>query len=178
MQCPACAFENMPGNQACARCGAQLVTDEIDPNDLRPPRATTGKKHRLQYALNRIIDRFPRTRPRWLRWLDADFGLPSHAIAAVLWSAIPGLGHLMTGRRRAAAVSLGVWLLIFGVAVNFYPGARWWTAAGVLLSWHAQVAFDAGRLASFTTRSMQRIRLILICLVMVAITIDRLTVTV
>ncbi|NLE38341.1 MAG: hypothetical protein GX621_09990 [Pirellulaceae bacterium] len=83
MQCPSCHFENMPGVEACGRCGAVLRVASMA-IDVNPPRAKRKGGHwrawypflrRWQSAKHGIapiltlarqgLDEFSRTRPTW-----------------------------------------------------------------------------------------------------------------
>ena len=94
MQCRACAFENMPGQTACGRCGAQLAAaGDASPADLHPPRAGRLRLIRpFRYTLNRWFDHGPIAPPPWmLRLFPPGPHLPSSARVAVLLSVVPAL---------------------------------------------------------------------------------------
>ena len=96
MQCPACAFENMPGVEACARCGAVFSVERAQPADLRPPRSGRRRRPGFRFALNRLRDSFPETRPTWMQFSGSDAALPARSVALMFYSLVPGLGHAMT----------------------------------------------------------------------------------
>ncbi len=90
---------------------------------------------------------------------DAD--LPGRAWMAMVLSIIPGLGHLVCGRRRAAAVCFVAWVVGVVVCVNFYHGA----VGGLLLSfvclWPAVTAFDAAEVRRHARLPGDRIRIMM-----------------
>ena len=160
MQCPACGFENIPGTKACVRCRAQLVvTEPVAPEELVPPRAGRLKAlRRLRYALTRLIDGLPRnTLGKLGRFFTGGAVLPGDAIAAGLLSIVPGLGHLAGGRPRAAAISLTGWLGLLALTANFYAGATGGLLLGLLIAWHAGVAFDAAKVHQHTDGIRERL---------------------
>ncbi|MHC4201105.1 MAG: S26 family signal peptidase [Planctomycetota bacterium] len=134
---------------------------------LTPPRAGRAKSLRpLGYGINRAVDRLPRGMPdRLARVFRGDSVLPGESVAAMLLSVVPGLGHLMSGRRKAAALVFGVWLVAVILTVNFYYGATGTLLFAFLVGGHAGVVFDAGR-ARDTVRSLRdRLRIMLFLLI-------------
>ena len=168
MRCPSCGFENMPGRDACGRCGAQLVASgEHAAEEFMPARAGAGKRLRpFGYWLNRVLDGRPRgAYLRLARFLRGSSRIPGVSMAAMLLSVLPGLGHLLSGRRRAALVAAGVWLLAVFVTANFYTGAPRQVLVGLLVAWHAGVVFHAGRVWRTTPAAFDRVRVMLLVLV-------------
>jgi len=172
LHCPACGFQNIPGTQRCTRCQAQLLaTEPAAAADLSPPRAgrLKGLRH-LVYGLNRFIERRPR--PLFERlggWFSAASAVPGAAVAAAILSVVPGLGHLASGRRRAGLVAFLIWLILLTLTANFYAGATGGLLVGALVSWHAAVAYDAGRLQQHLAGVGERLRAMLLILLLAAI---------
>ena len=172
MQCPLCGFENIPGTQRCTSCRSQLeAAAPPAPADLTPPRAGALKGIRsVVYAINRFLDRLPARPAAWLgRVFNTERGMPGEALAAMLLSVLPGVGHLATGRRLAALAAAGVWLLLGFITANFYSGSTGGLLIGTLASWHACVVFDAGRLQQHTTDVRQRLGAMLFIMILAAI---------
>ncbi len=171
MQCPICGFENMPEQNSCTRCRAKLKLPEpVSPRELTPPRAGCLRCFRpAAYWFNRAADCLPAKMPEgFARIFRGDTELPGDSLAAMYFSICPGLGHLLAGRRRAAALAFGVWLLAVVLAANFYYGIAGSLLAGLIVSWHAGVVFDAGRVGQFAADVRTRLRIILWVLVIAA----------
>ena len=172
MECPICGFESIPGTEVCVQCHSQLtVMGGASGEVLSPPRAGRLKVFRpLRYFVNRTFDRLPTRIPnRLARVFEGSSVLPGTAWAAVFLSIIPGLGHLSDGRRRAALVVAGVWVGLAALTVNFFHGVIGGLLSGALLSWHACVAFDAGRARYHIESFRTRFRLVLFLLVLAGI---------
>ncbi len=143
MQCVNCGFENMPGVQACVRCGAPLQVAQAKAADFMPPRAGRWKFLRpLKYLHNRILNSAPSLPPGlvlpFINFNGTD-------LLAALLSVVPGLGHLLVRRWRAAGIAILVWFLLAAATVWYCLGTPGWILAGLLMSWHAMVIMDAGR---------------------------------
>ncbi|MFC1671648.1 hypothetical protein ACFL01_00795 [Planctomycetota bacterium] len=173
MECPTCQFENMPGAVACTRCGAQLVvTGPTTPEDFVPPRAG-GMKHLrpLTYLFHRLVDLLPVRMPEHLaRVFRGDAVLSGESLVAMLLSACPGLGHVLDGRPKAALIAFGVWAVILTLLASFFYGTSRGVLLGMLMSWHAVVVFDAGRLQVHAKNFRVRLRLMLFILVVAGVT--------
>src|SRR3990170_57308 len=106
MQCWNCGLENFPGAQNCARCSSSLLLGEIV---VEPPRASSlHASTRLRRIWNRLALQLPDFRALWAQ---THILIPDAVEwRAVLWSIIPGLGHLKTGRRSIGRVLLFGWL--------------------------------------------------------------------
>ena len=113
MQCPSCAFQNMPGSGRCARCGAMLALAGQD-IDVHPPRATTWTKYtaggwRLR-ALGRQFWRFVNTQVRWDRFDVSE--APHVELPIVLRCIIPGWANIYTGHRSRGIILLASYLVL------------------------------------------------------------------
>lgn len=145
MQCPSCSFENMPGMEGCARCGAHMKNDAVE--SFMPPRATVAQKivRRIRRTAGGMLargkpDKAPATRavefrgkqtPSWFSerfsalrlFINPDLTIPwwkdSRVIAGLL-NFIPGLGYLYLGRLVRGLVFLVLSVGAFLLASRFY----------------------------------------------------------
>jgi len=122
MQCPVCQFENVPGLARCVRCQTALKLGGVavePPRSRRPPtrrrrayhlaRAGAGRRARLAAFLRRHGVERPFAGTDW---------------DGVLWSVIPGLGHIRRGNRRVGRILLGVWAAALFAAL-LWAGTGW-----------------------------------------------------
>lgn len=161
MQCPICGFENISGQETCARCHTLLkVTKRLSPEDLTPPRAARGRiVRRLSYFLNRVRESCAGWKfSEYWRAVVGTKSLPGEALAAILASVLPGFGHLLTGRTARAGAAFGVWVTLAILTANFYHGAPRTLLVGCLVGWHAVVLFDAGRVNDHLAEVLDRLR--------------------
>jgi hypothetical protein len=154
MQCPVCAFENMPGQTACARCRATLTLGPDGASRLPsylPPRAGPFRALRpLQYAVTRFVDRRVRGLPAaWGRVFPETPDIPASAYGAMVLSLIPGLGHLGSGRRRAGLGFFAVWAVLLLLALSFSIGTTGWALATGAMACHAVAMFEAARIRQY-----------------------------
>ena len=161
MQCPNCSFENMPGRQTCTRCGAALARQPDQPAAaFQPPRAGRGKALRpLRYAANRLRDRLPFP---LLAGMAGEFA--GVAAAVMVASLIPGLGHLLDGRWRAALVALAAWLGLLAFAAFYHTGMVGALGMGLLVGGHVSIAMHAGQVWRHVPARARRLRLVLYAL--------------
>ena len=148
MKCPACGFENVPGEDRCGRCNGQLKEAKQDrsPREMMPPRAGRFKFLRpVAYSIRRSMDKLPERMPLRLSGIFTRGSLPGDAMMAMMLSFVPGLGHLMDGRRRAAALGFVGWFLLLLIVLQFRIGLWGGLLGGFLVSWHVSVILDAGR---------------------------------
>lgn len=156
MQCQRCHFENIPGQQRCFKCGS-ILEGEITILDVHPPRMPPWKRPWRRLARHLQPNFKPKaeqpTHPDREPWLD---DLP-HALAGILWSLIPGLGHVIL-RRGLHRVSLPLlaWVVDMAMALWQLPAAWGWTALGIGAGIHAWLALDAGLLSQLR-RVQQRL---------------------
>ncbi|GMU22169.1 MAG: hypothetical protein AMXMBFR13_22570 [Phycisphaerae bacterium] len=123
MQCPSCAFQNLPGQSQCARCGSMLAFAEVA---VCPYRASD------RWARWRYWRRRRREWPRWLRPMrDVLPSSPTMVVASI----VPGLGHMLGGRRRRGGILLAAWLLVLLLWVLFLSWG-WMLFGTVLLALH------------------------------------------
>src|SRR3954466_2168426 len=100
MQCPSCAFENIPGQASCGRCGTRLDLRTAD-IDITPPRAGKGSK-----ALRAVVPRkgFYRVRDelsdavrRTADHLEQDSFIPLPEPGLAVRLLVPGWAHAHQG---------------------------------------------------------------------------------
>ncbi|MBN1257188.1 MAG: S26 family signal peptidase [Planctomycetes bacterium] len=145
------------------------MQEPIIPEDLLPPRAGWKKFFR---PLLTPIRRFC----AYIRWEKPEKALrifmggkiyPGESITAMVFSIIPGLGHRIAGRPGAALIAFGIWAVILVGLVNFYSGQIGGILAGLLISWHAVVIFDAGKVQQHVKNAGARIYMIVVLLLLV-----------
>jgi signal peptidase I len=90
-------------------------------------------------------------------------------LAATILSIIPGLGHVLMGRRRAACIAFVVWAVLLVTTISFYYGMSKGILTGFLLSWHTMVMVDAGRLMQTIQRRLRRVLAVGLLFVILAI---------
>lgn len=108
MQCPRCAFENLPGQTACFRCGSALVAEATV--DVHPPRATAWSKRAdgVRRRLRRVfrIDAMEKTPvPAAVSW-------SGHVLVYLVLAPVPGLLQLYQGRFREVWFWSVAWLFL------------------------------------------------------------------
>jgi hypothetical protein len=115
MQCVSCRFENMPGVDACGRCGSplRLATAVID---VQPPRATRWQKRwRRLFPVRRTATR-AREALREVNQRTGSFiaahDLPVPPGDVLLRMPVPGWAHYHIGERVTGRVYAGVYLTL------------------------------------------------------------------
>lgn len=133
MQCASCQFENMPGIEACGRCGSPLGLRTLA-IDVHPPRAGhRAKQWRRRWSPFQSLYYKAREagRTRWLDNLEAGVfhDLP---IGILIRAIVPGWAHIHRGRRTRGLLFLFLWLgslalslLFIYVALNTVPISRY-----------------------------------------------------
>ena len=172
MQCPQCGFENLPKNTSCTRCRAQLVVDgPVVKTDFVPPRARDWKFVRpLRYRMIALCDLLPTGMPaRIRRMFVGDAILPRESLAALLFSVIPGLGHLLSGQRRVAGAIFCGWLLLLALNVLLFGSTIGYICLGLLMSGHAIAAAHAGQVHTHIGSLRGRLSLVLLLLIFTAL---------
>jgi|GEM_PF-2855322 len=156
MQCPACQFENMPGEERCVRCQALLAPDPILAGDTLPPRARN--RYSLRRRLQRRWNPLAESVGRW--WKSRSLPMPvllppgtvADGRALGLSLLLPGLGQWRRGRRRPGAGFLASWLMCLLNAVNLYPFGVSALALVLGVVLHALAAAEAGGVARIAPR--------------------------
>ncbi len=139
MQCVNCHFENMPGLQACCRCGTSLglATAAIE---VHPPRA--GRWAKIRRKMFPSVRRWRYGLSNWRQSLvgGLDENLPE---ADFVWRmAIPGWPQNFGGRPIFGRLLMGTWLgcLVFGFVL--YGSPVWQVLLGVALTCHLMTIID------------------------------------
>ncbi len=168
MQCAVCDFENMSDQQRCVRCGAQLIlTGQEMAEDYMPPRSKGSRKLRpVQYFFNRMLEKKDfGLLGRLARFFGKSNMLPGWSIAAMLFSVIPGLGHLLDSRIKSGVISFSVWVGFAIMVALHCVGVVGTVLSGMMFGWHASVVFHAGRIKEHIIDTRKRIRTVLAILV-------------
>jgi hypothetical protein len=145
MQCPSCRFENIPGSDACGRCGTSLglSTAVIDVN---PPRASRRAKRVRKLVPRRLFYQARDVSAEAHRRItgsvvsESRIPLPEPAILSRLM--VPGWAHIFSGFRTrgliffwAYVATLALGLLNWGTEF----GSMW---LGLAFSVHASSILD------------------------------------
>jgi hypothetical protein len=141
MQCANCEFENMPGVQACGRCGASLQLRAVAVG-VYPPRASAWTKpwRRATWRLRWAMGRAAQTTVR--RLLDRDFVYDGPAGPVVRRCVVPGWPQFYQGQRVRGCWFLGIFTAFVLVAIatlGTEEGAIW---LGLAVAAHLSSALD------------------------------------
>lgn len=132
MQCVNCEFENIPGMQICVRCQSSLNFGEVA---VEPPRARRWRLwtrferigHGLRSAIpnpSNILNSLSRFRPTLFH--PVSFG-------ALVWSIIPGMGHIKEGHKVFGRALLSIWLILILLSLmTLGLGWSWWCLAAAI----------------------------------------------
>jgi signal peptidase I len=139
MQCSNCRFENMPGIQACGRCGAslQLASLAIDVN---PPRAArSAKRWRRWFPVARYWSRVRSAvaNSRAAKWLS---GLPERSL--LLRMIVPGWAQRHAGRLARARWMFGSYVGLLLAGLLFVGTPLGWLLVGLAVAVHAASVLD------------------------------------
>lgn len=144
MQCPSCRFENMPGLDACGRCGShlRLATAVLD---VEPPRATPWQKRLRRWLpwhrVNRLRYAAREGRASAAEFLDeAGYRMPGWS--KLLRLAIPGWVHFLSGQTTRGRIFLGAFLGLVGSGALFWGTVLGSVLLGLAFSVHASSVFD------------------------------------
>ncbi len=136
MECPNCSFQNTPGMTTCVRCQSRLDFSDVY---FLPPRARGSVK--VRHVRRRLGASSFRLRERCsaaTQWLDDQLH-PDVDWPAVLWSIVPGLGHLRLGHRTVGLVALAAWLSLLVLAGANIATGRGWLFAILAIGLHCFV---------------------------------------
>jgi len=131
MQCPSCRFENIPGLDACGRCGTSLAIGTVVV-DVNPPRASKSAKRVRKLVPRRFFYQARDVTAQAHRRItgsvvnDSRVPLPEPGILSRLM--VPGWAHLFSGFRMRGLVFFWAYvvLLAFGLL-------QWGTEFGSVL---------------------------------------------
>jgi hypothetical protein len=115
MECPNCAFQNMPGLSACVRCRGLLDFSAVD---IEPPRAHHGRWLRRLGSMRSTAAQQTLSLARSVR-LPARMQVTCCDLA---WSIIPGLAQIRRGERILGRVLLCAWLTVLLLALALMGG--------------------------------------------------------
>ena len=112
MQCPNCKFENIPGQAKCFQCGC--ILESTIPMDVNPPRMLRWQKpYRFLCRGIRKLGVSDTTAPEWLE------SVSYRVIGSLVFSLIPGLGHLMQKRFSQIRWLVLAWAILLAVGMFF-----------------------------------------------------------
>jgi hypothetical protein len=145
MQCASCRFENIPGVEACGRCGSslRLATAVLD---VQPPRARPWvKRFRKAVPLHRASVRVRDTAQetlRQVREISADYRVPlpdRHILARLV---IPGWAHHYVGQAARGNIFLAAYGVLLCLGFLLF-GTTWGSILlGLAFSAHASAVLD------------------------------------
>ncbi len=169
MKCPSCQFENMPGQDRCARCRGSLKLGDID---IEPPRASGPvvlryTRHRAGNVFGGLLYAIS----RFHKSLRLPIDISGAPLDAVLLSLIPGMGQVATRRRSLGWALLGTWcgLMILSLLGYGTVLGGWCLIAAVLL--HATAIALVMRPAATRTRWATRLMMGLLIVVALQLTL-------
>lgn len=143
MRCQRCEFENIPGLEACMRCGS-VLTAGSEPIDIHPPRMPSWKRPIRGFfrQLRQFMpvaawsgdDLHSRAFPDWLRKVSrvGFFG--------AMLSFIPGLAHVIQKRFHTVRWWIVAWLVILLAALSFYGSPIGLILLGLAIGIHVWIA--------------------------------------
>lgn len=145
MQCPSCAFENIPGQESCGRCGTRLDLRAADIN-ITPPRARKGARtlraivprkgfyrmrDELSDAVRNTADRLEH---------DAFVPLPDPGVAVRLL--VPGWAQAHQGRATRGWIFLAAYLAMALIGMLNWGSFLGSMAMGLMFSVHVSSLLD------------------------------------
>jgi signal peptidase I len=145
MQCPSCRFENIPGLDACGRCGTSLAvaTAVIDVN---PPRASKRAKRvrkvvpRSFFYQARDITAEAHRRITGSVVVDSRIPLPEPAILSRLM--VPGWAHLHSGFRIRGLAFFWAYVVLLAMGLLQWGTEFGSVLLGLAFSVHASSIID------------------------------------
>ena len=167
MQCSNCQFQNMPGVQACGRCGASLQLASLA-IDVHPPRASRAAKWRRRwFPIGRYWNRFRAAAASALAGVRIT-GWPSdlQTPAVLLRMIVPGWAQRYVGRHARARWMFGCYLGLLLSGLLFVGTGLGWLLLGLALSLHAASILD---IVAATVLDFRQ-RLIYSCVAMLLLT--------
>jgi hypothetical protein len=115
MQCPSCRFENMPGLDACGRCGTSLGLG-IAVIDVNPPRASANAKRVRKIVPRRFFyqarDAAALAHRRFSSSVVEDSRVPLPEPGILSRLIIPGWAHIYSGLRIRGQVFFGAYVVL------------------------------------------------------------------
>jgi len=160
MQCSSCGFENMPGSDACGRCGSSLRLATMV-MDVQPPRAGKVTKKlrrvlpvsRVKYAMRDSVEksRMPRAAAA-MRQVAGDLYGDKPPWPAMWRLIVPGWSHFYAGQRVRGHLYLWTFLAFLIPGLLLIGGAWGSTLIGLAFSVHASAAFDVFNQAAVRPR--------------------------
>ncbi len=155
MQCPNCGFENIPGQELCARCQGLLDLAGVDVEPPRRAQRTLGRRLRFWWARVARAERLPISDQS--RSALASLGAPIRLLAKWMW--LPGMAYFLRGRVVSGLIFLILWLVAIVLAVLRMGLPSGWFLASLVVSIHA--AYVASLIQSFRPRDSLGVRVVI-----------------
>ena len=144
MQCVNCQFENLPGVDACGRCGTSLRLAQVA-IDVHPPRASRRAKRwrRSVPTFRAWAHRSNQTLSSLAEELTGPLMQVERPAPAVLRRLIvPGWPQIYCGRTLRGWLFLGGYAALLAMAAVFVGSLTGSVALGLALALHASTVFD------------------------------------
>jgi signal peptidase I len=145
MQCPSCRFENIPGLDACGRCGTSLGvgTAVIDVN---PPRASRSAKRLRKVVPRRFFyqarDVAAEAHRRFSGSVTNDSRVPLPEPGILSRLMVPGWAHLYAGLRLRAQIFFGAYVALLLLGLSQWGTELGSVLLGLAFSVHASSIID------------------------------------
>jgi hypothetical protein len=144
MQCNNCGFENMPGIEACGRCGSGLRVSVA--TDVHPPRARPWQKRLRRWlplhSLFQLRDALADTRVASSEWLRGWSGLalpPASVLGRLL---VPGWAQINNGQTLRGRLFLAAYLTLLLAGAVFWGTVPGSMLLGLAISVHVSATLD------------------------------------
>lgn len=155
MQCPNCGFENIPGQELCARCQGLLDLAGVDVEPPRRAQRTLVRRLRFWWSRLAIAERLPVSDQS--RSALASLEDPIRSLAKWMW--LPGMAYFLRGRVISGLTFLILWLAAIVLAVLRMGLPSGWFFASLVVSIHA--AYVATLIQSFRGQDSLRVRMLI-----------------
>jgi signal peptidase I len=139
MQCSNCRFENMPGVEACGRCGSRVALKELDV-DVHPPRAGAWSKRLRRWLPFRSAyygarDASWRAQEGWFGGV-LQIEAPNVPLGVLCRLIVPGWAQLHQGQRALGLLFLCGWGAFLLLTLLFYGSVPGSVFIGLAFSVH------------------------------------------
>jgi hypothetical protein len=145
MQCPSCRFENIPGLNACGRCGTSLGlgTAVIDVN---PPRASRNAKRLRKVVPRRAFyqarDVAAEAHRRFAGSVVSDSRIPLPEPGILSRLMVPGWAHVFSGFRIRGLIFFWAYVVLLGLGLLQWGTEFGSVLLGLAFSVHASSIID------------------------------------
>ncbi len=146
MECPQCEWESLPGTKACPVCGHDF--DKESGGRTYPPRAVPHRWNGILSRLFRLMGRRSDSEKLESKRFELSAPVQLETMLITCLGFFPGLGHLVLGKMRLAAIFAGAFLaLVIMTAISWRSPISNITAV-LAISFPLFSAAHAGALAS------------------------------